>query len=383
MHSKTVTLAAAAVLATFCALPAWAQMKVGVVTSSTGPTALVGIPQKNSIPLLPKKIGDIDVQYIALDDASDPTASVTAFKKLISEENVDAIIGPSGSPNAMGVLQFVAEAGVPMLAPVGTAAVVLPMNDQKKWVFKTTQNDDIIARALVDHMAKTGIKTVGFIGLNDPYGENWYKVFSGLAKDKGIKIIANERYMRTDSSVTGQSLKILAARPDAVLIAAPGGASVLPEATLYDQGYKGKFYQTHGAALPDFLKLGGKKVEGTILAASLMLVLPEIPDSNPSKKVASDYIAAYQKLHGSRPATFGANVYDAGLLLEKAVPIAEKAGKPGTKEFRTALRDALEQTKELVGTQGVYNMSPDDHSGFDDRGRELITVKDGKWKLVK
>ena len=383
MHSKTVTLAAAAVLATFCALPAWAQMKVGVVTSSTGPTALVGIPQKNSIPLLPKKIGDIDVQYIALDDASDPTASVTAFKKLISEENVDAIIGPSGSPNAMGVLQFVAEAGVPMLAPVGTAAVVLPMNDQKKWVFKTTQNDDIIARALVDHMAKTGIKTVGFIGLNDPYGENWYKVFSGLAKDKGIKIIANERYMRTDSSVTGQSLKILAARPDAVLIAAPGGASVLPEATLYDQGYKGKFYQTHGAALPDFLKLGGKKVEGTILAASLMLVLPEIPDSNPSKKVASDYIAAYEKLHGSRPATFGANVYDAGLLLEKAVPIAEKAGKPGTKEFRTALRDALEQTKELVGTQGVYNMSPDDHSGFDDRGRELITVKDGKWKLVK
>ena len=383
MHSKTVTLAAAAVLATFCALPAWAQMKVGVVTSSTGPTALVGIPQKNSIPLLPKKIGDIDVQYIALDDASDPTASVTAFKKLISEENVDAIIGPSGSPNAMGVLQFVAEAGVPMLAPVGTAAVVLPMNDQKKWVFKTTQNDDIIARALVDHMAKTGIKTVGFIGLNDPYGENWYKVFSGLAKDKGIKIIANERYMRTDSSVTGQSLKILAARPDAVLIAAPGGASVLPEATLYDQGYKGKFYQTHGAALPDFLKLGGKKVEGTILAASLMLVLPEIPDSNPSKKVASDYIAAYQKLHGSRPATFGANVYDAGLLLEKAVPIAEKAGKPGTKEFRTALRDALEQTKELVGTQGVYNMSPDDHSGFDDRGRELITVKDGKWTLVK
>jgi len=383
MHSKTVTLAAAAVLATFCALPAWAQMKVGVVTSSTGPTALVGIPQKNSIPLLPKKIGDIDVQYIALDDASDPTASVTAFKKLISEENVDAIIGPSGSPNAMGVLQFVAEAGVPMLAPVGTAAVVLPMNDQKKWVFKTTQNDDIIARALVDHMAKTGIKTVGFIGLNDPYGENWYKVFSGLAKDKGIKIIANERYMRTDSSVTGQSLKILAARPDAVLIAAPGGASVLPEATLYDQGYKGKFYRAHGAALPDFLKRGGKKVEGTILAASLMLVLPEIPDSNPSKKVASDYIAAYEKLHGSRPATFGANVYDAGLLLEKAVPIAEKAGKPGTKEFRTALRDALEQTKELVGTQGVYNMSPDDHSGFDDRGRELITVKDGKWKLVK
>lgn len=383
MVSKSFTLAAAAVLATFCSFPTWAQMKVGVVTSSTGPTALVGIPQKNTVPLLPKKIGDIDVQYISLDDASDPTASVTAFKKLISEDNVDAIIGPSGSPNAMGVIQFVAEAGIPMLAPVGTAAVVLPMNDQKKWVFKTTQNDDIIARALVDHMAESGIKTVGFIGLNDPYGENWHKVFSALAADKGIKIIANERYMRTDSSVTGQALKLLSARPDAVLVAAPGAASVLPQATLFDQGYKGKFYQTHGAALPDFLKLGGKKVEGTVLAASLMLVLPEMPDSNPSKKVASDYIAAYEKVNGSRPATFGANVYDAGLLLEQAVPIAAKSGKPGTKEFRNALRDALEQTKELVGTQGVYNMTPEDHSGFDDRGRELITVKDGNWTLVK
>lgn len=383
MVSKSFTLAAAAVLATFCSFPTWAQMKVGVVTSSTGPTALVGIPQKNTVPLLPKKIGDIDVQYISLDDASDPTASVTAFKKLISEDNVDAIIGPSGSPNAMGVIQFVAEAGIPMLAPVGTAAVVLPMNDQKKWVFKTTQNDDIIARALVDHMAESGIKTVGFIGLNDPYGENWHKVFSTLAADKGIKIIANERYMRTDSSVTGQALKLLSARPDAVLVAAPGAASVLPQATLFDQGYKGKFYQTHGAALPDFLKLGGKKVEGTVLAASLMLVLPEMPDSNPSKKVASDYIAAYEKVNGSRPATFGANVYDAGLLLEQAVPIAAKSGKPGTKEFRNALRDALEQTKELVGTQGVYNMTPEDHSGFDDRGRELITVKDGNWTLVK
>jgi len=250
-------------------------------------------------------------------------------------------------------------------------------------VFKTTQNDDIIARALVEHMAKTGIKTVGFIGLNDPYGENWYKVFSGMAAEKGIKITANERYVRTDSSVTGQALKLLSARPDAVLIAAPGAASVLPQNTLFDQGYKGKFYQTHGAALPDFLKLGGKRVEGTILAASLMLVLPEIPDSNPSKKVATEYIAAYEKLNGSKPATFGANVYDAGLLLEKAVPIAGKTAKPGTPEFRSALRDALEQTRELVGTQGVYNMSAADHSGFDERGRELITVKNGDWALIK
>lgn len=385
MKSKKPSLAAAAsaALLALIALPALAQVKVGVVTSSTGPTALVGIPQKNSVALLPTKIGDLSVEYVSLDDASDATATVTAFKKLLSEQNVDAIIGPSGSPNAMGVLQFIAEAGVPMLAPVGTAAVVLPMTEQKKWVFKTTQNDDIIAEALFSHMAKSGIKTLGFIGLNDPYGENWYKVSSGLAEKNGIKIVANERYVRFDSSVTGQALKILAANPDAVLVAAPGAASVLPQKTLSDQGYKGKFYQTHGAALPDFLKLGGKQVEGTILAASLMLVLPEIPDSHPSKKVATKYIEDYKKLYGTEPATFGANVYDAGLLLQQAIPEAAKAGKPGTPEFRRALRDALEQTRELVGTQGVYNMTPADHSGFDARGRELITVRNGAWTLVK
>ena len=382
MLFRTLALSAAlfAVLGT---APASAQVKVGVVTSATGPTALIGIPQKNTVALLPKKIGDLTVEYISLDDASDPTQSVTNFKKLISEEKVDALIGPSGSPNAMGVIQFAAESGTPMLAPVGTASVVLPMTPDKKWVFKTTQNDDIIAKALVGHMAKHGIKTAAFIGLNDAYGENWLKVFTGLAKEHNIDIVAVERYQRSDSSVTGQALKVFAANPDAVLIAGTGSAAVLPETTLAKQGYKGKYYQTHGAALPAFLKLGGKDVEGTILAASLMLVLPEIDDSNPSKKVAEDYIARYTKLYGEKPATFGANVYDAGLLLEQAIPEAAKAAKPGTKEFRSALRDALEKTHELVATQGVYNMSADDHSGFDDRGRELITVKDGEWRLIK
>lgn len=360
-----------------------AQVKVGVVSSSTGPIALVGIPQKNSVPLLPTSVGGQTVQYITLDDGSDPTATVAAFKKLITEEKVDAIIGPSGSPNAMGVIQFAAEAGVPMLAPVGTAAVVLPMTEQKKWVFKTTQNDDLIAEALLEHMVKTGIKSVGFIGTADPYGDNWLKVFGEGAAKRGIKLLASERFQRQDTSLTAQGLKILSASPDAVLVAAPGSSSVLPQTTLYDQGYRGKVYQTHGAALPDFLKLGGKKVEGTILAASLMLVLDQVPDSHPSKTIAGNYVAAYEKLNGSKPATFGANVYDAGLLLERAIPVALKGGEPGSAAFRSALRDALEQVKELPATQGVYTLTPADHSGFDERGRELITVSGGKWTLVK
>lgn len=373
------------IVAAVLALPllAGAQVKIGVIYSATGPTALVGIPQRNTVALLPPKIGDYTVEYIGLDDASDPTTTVTNAKKLLTDHKVDAIVGPSGSPNAMALLDFVAEAKTPMLAPVGTAAVVLPMTEQKKWVFKTTQNDDIIAAALFGHMGKAGVKTLGLIGTADPYGENWAKVAAGLAEKQGIRIVANEKFQRSDSSVTGQNLRLIGAKPDAILVAAPGGAAVLPQLGLSDAGYPGQVYQTHGAALPDYLKLGGKKIEGTILAASGMLVLDEIPDSNASKKVARGYVDAYKAKYGQVPATFGANVYDAGLLLQQAVPIAAKAGQPGSEAFRVALRDALEQTREMVGTQGVYNMSAADHSGFDARGRELIVVKDGGWKLLE
>src|SRR6185369_13832928 len=180
----------------------------------------------------------------------------------------------------------------------------------------------------------------------------------------------------------GQAAKILAANPDAVLVGAAGGPTVLPHTTLVERGYRGAIYQTHGAATPDFIRLGGKNVEGAVMAASLMLVLDEIPDSHPSKALARQYIADYEKQYGTRPATFGANVYDAGLLLQRAVPVALKKARPGTVEFRSALRDALESTHELVATQGVYNMTAADHSGFDQRGRVLMTLRDGRWRLL-
>lgn len=381
LHKKSF-ISALVMASVFMPGMALAEIKVGVVTSSSGPIALVGIPQKNTIPLLPKTAGGEPITYISLDDASDPTAASKAFKKLINEEKVDAIIGPSGTASAMGVIQYAAESGTPMLAPTGSAAVVLPMTEQKKWVFKTTQNDDLIASALVEQMQKDGINTLGIIGTADPYGENWFKVMEELTADTDIKIVATESFQRQDTSITGQSLKVLMANPDAVLIAAPGSSSVLPQTTLKEQGYAGQFYQTHGAALDPFLKLGGDAVEGTILAASMMLVLDEAEDS-PSKEIAAKYVNDYKALHGEVPATFGANVYDAGLLLENAIPTALETARPGTPEFRAALRDALENTTELAATQGVYNMTPEDHSGFDERGRVMITVKNGDWTLLK
>ena len=372
-----------AAIALCCSVAAFGQVKIGLMVSATGPTSAIGIPQKNTGDMLPKKIGDVTVEYIQLEDGGDTTRAVQNVKKLIQENNVDALIGPSTAPNALAILDVIADAKVPLMATVGTSSVVEPLDAKKRWVFKTTQNDDIIASALLKHMVKNGVKTVGFIGFNDPYGENWYKVFGPMAEKAGITIVASERYARNDQSTTGQVLKLMAAKPDAVLIAAVGGPAVLPQATLFDQGYKGRIYQTHAVATDDFIKLGREKVEGTVLAAGPMLVIDEIPDSNPTKKVAQGYIAAYEKQFGAKPATFGANTWDGGILLERAIPVALKAGKPGTEAFRSALRDAVEKEREIVGTQGVFNMSATNHNGMDDRARVTVIVKDGKFRLLQ
>ncbi len=359
-----------------------AQVKIGLMVSATGPTSAIGIPQKNTAALLPARIGETSVEYIQLEDGGDTTRAVQNAKKLIGEHNVDALIGPSTTPNAFAILDIIAEAKVPLLATVGTQAVADPVDAKKRWVFKTTQNDDLIAAALIKHMARNGVKTIGFIGFNDPYGENWYKVFGALADKAGIRIVASERYARADQSVTGQVLKLVAAKPDAVLIAAVGGPAVLPQATLFDQGYKGRVYQTHAVATEDFIKLGKEKVEGTVLAAGSMLVIDDIADSDPIKKVALAYIGAYEKQFGQKPATFGANTYDAGLIVQRAIPSALKVAKPGTEAFRTALRDAIEQEHDVVGCQGVFTMSPTNHNGMDERARVMVTVKDGRFRLL-
>ncbi len=313
-----------------------------------------------------------------------PRRRVISVKKLLSEHKIDALIGPSGSPNAVGVVPFMAEAGTPMLAPVGTTAVVLPMDDKKRWVFKTTQNDPLICEALIGHMVKAGVKTVGFIGFNDPYGENWHAVFDAQAQKAGIKVVANERFLRTDSSVTGQVAKLMAAKPDAVLVARGGR----PDGAAADHAVRCRLQGPH---LPDprrgdarFPAPGRRQGRGHRARREPDAGAPrDAPTASPPRPSRSSTSTPTKRCTAAKPATFGANVYDAGLLLTRAVPEAARRGKPGTPEFRAALRDALEGTRELVGTQGVYNMSPADHSGFDERGRVLITVKDGNWRLLK
>ncbi len=373
-----------ATLLSALAATAMADINVGVTLSATGPAASLGIPEKNTIDLLPKTIGGQKVNYIVLDDASDTTTAVKNARKLISENKVDVVIGSTTTPNSLAMIDVAAETETPMISMAASARIVEPMDDKKKWVFKTPQNDAQMSTAIVESMTSNNVKTVAYIGFSDAYGEGWWNEFSKIAEARKLNLVANERFNRTDTSVTGQILKILAAKPDAVLIGGAGTPAALPQKSLKEKGYKGQIYQTHGVANADFLRVCGKDCEGTLLPAGPVLVADQLPADHPVKKSALEYVTKYEAAHGKGTvSTFGAHAWDAGLLLATAAPVALKKAQPGSKEFRAALRDALEGTKNLPAAHGVFNMSPTDHLGFDQRARVMVKVENGTWKLVK
>ncbi|ASM79193.1 branched-chain amino acid ABC transporter substrate-binding protein (plasmid) [Vitreoscilla filiformis] len=374
------TLALACALAASAA--AWADITVGVTVSSSGPAASLGIPEKNTIALMPKTIGGQKVNYIVLDDASDTTAAVANTRKFTSEYKVDVILGSTTTPNSLAMIDAVAEAQTPMISMAASARIVEPQDAKKRWVFKTPQNDIMMSLAIVNSMAAKGFKRVAFIGFADAYGEGWFQEFTKAAALKKIEVVASERYNRADTAVTGQILKLLSAKPDAVLVAGSGTPAALPQRTLKERGYTGQIYQTHGVANNDFLRVGGKDVEGTLLPAGPVLVAAQLPASHPVRKSALAYVTAYEAAYGAGSvSTFGAHAWDAGLMMQTAAAQALKKAQPGTAEFRAALRDALENLRELPGAHGVFNTSANDHLGLDQRAAVMVKIEGGTWKL--
>ncbi|MBI5257994.1 MAG: ABC transporter substrate-binding protein [Burkholderiales bacterium] len=373
----------AAVLAT-AALAAQADINVGVTVSATGPAASLGIPEKNTIELMPKTIGGHKVIYHVLDDASDTTAAVANARRFITESKVDVVMGSTTTPNSLAMIDVVAESQTPMISMAASARIVEPVEGKKRWIFKTPQNDIMMALAIAQHMADNGIKSVAFIGFADAYGEGWLQEFGKAAGIKGISVVATERYNRSDASVTGQVLKLLAANPQAVLVAGSGTPAALPQKTLKERGYAGRIYQTHGVANNDFLRVVGADGEGTFLPSGPVLVAAQLPATHPARKSALDYVSAYEAKYGKGSvSTFGAHAWDAGLLMQAAATAALKKAQPGTPAFRAALRDALEATRELPGAHGIFNMSDKDHNGLDQRARVMVKIEKGAWTYQK
>ncbi len=359
---------------------ALADIVVGVSVSTTGPGASLGVHYRNTFNMLPKTLAGQPAKYIVLDDASDPSIAVKNARKLITEDNADIILGSSSVPNNHAIAEVASEQKV---AQIALAPMSLPP-EKTTWTFVVPQSIPLMIEGVVKHMQANGIKNVGYIGFNDPWGEGIYKALNALAGPAGINIVANERYARTDTSVEAQVLKIMMSKPDAVLIGGSGTPGALPAISLSSRGFKGAVYGSHGMVNPDFIRVGGKSVEGLIAPTGPLVVVEQLPDTNPVKTVASSFVKSYDDAYGVQNRNaFAGYAYDAYLLVNKAASEALKNAKPGTPAFRLALRDALEKLHEVVGTHGVYSMTPKNHNGMDDRARVMVKVEGGSWKLVQ
>ena len=373
--------AALALAGAFAATAANAEITIGVSLGSTGPGSSLGIPYKNAFQLVPKTLGGEPVKYIILDDESKPDNAAKNARKFASEDKVDAMMGSNGVPSAVAMIQVAAESKTPMIAltPVPPLAA-----DRAHWTFVVPQTTELMMSAVVDRMKARGVKTVGYIGFSDTWGDLVYNALQTLAPAGGYKIVTNERYGRADTSVTGQVLKVMAANPDAVVVGGSGSPGATPHIALAERGYKGPIYHNHGTVNLPFIQTGKKSVEGAVAPTGALIVAEELPANFPTKAVSLDFVKRYESAFGagSRNA-FAGYSYDAVLLLNAAVPVALKKAKPGTPEFREALRSALESVKDVFGTHGVYTMSASNHNGLDERARVLVQVENGQWRLMK
>jgi branched-chain amino acid transport system substrate-binding protein len=355
-----------------------AQVKIGVSVSLTGPGSGLGIPMQNGVKMWPKSLGGQAIEVVVLDDATDPTKGVQNARRFVNEDKVDVIVGSGVTPVAIAMSDVAMESHTPQLAlsPIG-----LPPG-KDAWSFRMPQSNGVMANAMVGHMQKNGVKTVGFIGYTDAYGEQWLNELKPRLEKAGIKLLAEERFARADTSVTAQALKLSAANPDAMIVVASGSGAAMPQLAIVDRGYKGKFYQTHAAATRDLMRIGGKAVEGTFVTTGPVVVAEQLPDSHPSKALGMKFNAAYEATYGAGLRNqFAAHSYDASLVLDHVIALAAKKAKPGTPEFRAALKDAIETSPALIVTHGVLDFTPTDHWGFRPDTGVVMKVVNGDWKL--
>lgn len=358
-----------------------AEVVVGVTISNTGPAAAIGIQSQNAMALWPDTLGGEPARYIILDDATDVSKAVRNVRKMTSEDKIDLLVGPNITAAALAILDVLRETQTPMISLVGSGSVVQPVGEGgRQWAYKMSQNDDLMAQAVVDDMLKRGFKKVAYIGFADAYGDSWWREFSDAAEDK-LDIVAKESFQRTDNSTMGQVLKLMSAKPDAILIAGSGTPAVLPQQTLKERGYQGQIYQTHGIATPEFLQVGGAVVEDTLFPTGPSVVARTLASDHPVKEEAVKFVEMYEANYGEGTATqFTSDAWGAWILADAAVERTLAQGhKPGTVEFRVALREALENTKDLVVPTGVLNVTPQDHQGFDERAAVMGQVKDGRF----
>jgi branched-chain amino acid transport system substrate-binding protein len=384
VRRRILAWAAAAFLAS--ALPptaARADVTIGLILSLTGPAASIGVPYQKGIAAAMERISDVageKLKLITLDDASDPSTAARDARKLIEQDKVDIILGSAGAPASLAAASVAYENKVPMII----LAPALMKPNQRDWEITIVQPMSMMIAGVVDHMKEHGVTTVAFIGFNDAAGDVVYDGLTQAAGAAGITVVTNQRYARTDTSVVAQVLKIISLQPQAVLTGGSGTPGALSHLTLAERGYSGAIYSSPASTNNDFLRMAGASVNGMIIPAGPFVVFEQLPDGNPIKQAATDFKNAWLKVNGEwTNDAFAAYGYDGWLIMSDAVRRAVGKAKPGTPEYRAALRDAMYQTTELPGVQAIYNFRPGNPYGADERARVIVQWQSGRFKLVQ
>ncbi|MCD6521559.1 ABC transporter substrate-binding protein [Candidatus Calescamantes bacterium] len=354
-----------------------AEYRIGAVFAVTGPASWLGDPEKKTVEMLEEEINSqggingIPIRVIVEDTKGDETQTVNAVRKLITRDRVLAIIGPSRSGTTLAVIPIVEKYKVPLVSCAAAEAIVKPV---KKWVFKTPQTDRFAVEKIYQYMKKKGIKRIGIITGTTGFGAQGRKHLLALAPKYGIEIVADETYAPQDTDMTPQLLRIKAKNPQAIVnwSIVPGQA-IVPR-NMKELGMNIPLFQSHGFGNIKYVKAAGEAAEGIIFPAGRLLVADLLPDTHPQKKVLMEYKRKYESRYQEPVSTFGGHAYDAFWLIVNAL----KAVGPD----RAKIRDYIENTKNFVGTGGIFNFSPEDHNGLDIEAFEMLTVKNGKFTLL-
>lgn len=377
MNTRIAILTACAA----CILPgaASAEITIGAIFSITGPAAALGIGPRNAMAMWPTEIGGEPVRIIVMDDASDPAQATRHARKLVEENRVDVLIGSTVTPAALAISEVAIESGTVQLA----ASPVELAPEKEGWTFRLPQSVALMAEGTLAHMAANGAKTIGFLGYSDAYGESWLREMRREAEARGMTLTVAERFARADTNVTAQALRVAAARPDAVLVVASGSGAAMPQLTLRERGYQGPLYQTFSAVAPELIRLTGKAAEGTLGFSGPAVAPDQLPAGHPSRRPALAFIQAYESRYGAGTYNqFAANIQGGMLVLAQAIPVALREAKPGTPDFRLALKRALQAMPEVPVPQGVLKYSASDYYGYDDRARFALSVQEGAWRAA-
>ena len=374
-------LAAAIILALFAILGCSKDsntIKVGAVLSVTGPASFLGEPEKNTLLLLQEEInagGGVDgrkLEVIVYDDESDVNKCVMAAKKLIEQDKVAVVLGPSISGNTLAIAKFFAPAKIPLVSCAAAEKIVKPVDP---WVFNTPQLDRHAVGKILADAKKKGYAKLAILTVSDGFGQAGRGVLQELIPAQGFTLVADEVYGPKDTDMSSQLTKIKGVAPDAIICWGTNPGPAVVARNRAQLGLKTPLYMSHGVASKKFIELAGDAAEGLVLPAGRLVAVAQVPEGNPQKALLTKYVADYAKKYGNPPSTFGGHAYDALMLVVNAV----KAGKSAKSQD---IRDNLEKIKGLAGTAGIYTMTPENHNGLDESAFVMVAIEKGEWKVI-